>query len=109
MVPKLSQITLQLHPCYLKRSSHLKEQVTTAELYFKIFIAEHNLAFSDGDHFPKLCKKMFLDSKIAEGFACGATKTQAIIKNALAPALNENVIEACASSPFTIIKRLIDK
>ena len=46
---------------------------------------------------------MFLDSKIAEGFACGATKTQAIIKNALAPALSEDVIEACASSPFTIL------
>ena len=46
---------------------------------------------------------MFQDSKIAEGFACGATKTQAIIKNALAHALNGNVINACASSPFTIL------
>ena len=43
---------------------------------------------------------MFPDSKIAEGLACGATKTHAIIKNALAPVLHENVIE-CASYPFT--------
>lgn len=46
---------------------------------------------------------MFPDSIISEGFACGATKTQAVIKNALAPALNEKVIEACASFPFTIL------
>ena len=84
-----------------QKKQSLNEQVTTAELYFTIFIAEHNLAFCAEDHFKKLCKKMFPDSKIAEGFACGATKSQAIIKNALAPALNENVIEACASSPFT--------
>ena len=75
-----------------QKKESLNEQVTTAELYYTIFVAEHNLAFSTGDHFTKLCKKMFPDSKIAEGFACGATKTQAIIKSALAPALNENVV-----------------
>ena len=84
-----------------KKQSLINEQVTTAELYFTIFIVEHNFEFSAGDHFTKRCKKMYPDSKIAEGFACGATKTQAIIKNALAPALDENVIEACPSSPFT--------
>ena len=82
-----------------QKKQSLNEQFTTAELYFKIFIAEHN--FSAGDNFTKLCKKMFPDSKIAEGFACGATKTQAIIKNALVPALNENVNEACVLLPFT--------
>ena len=78
-----------------QKKESFNEQVTTAELYYTIFVAEHNLAFSTGDHFTKLCKKMFPDSKIAEGFAgfaCGATKTQAIIKSALAPALNENVV-----------------
>ena len=86
-----------------QKKESLNEQVTTAELYYTIFVSEHNLAFSTKDHFTKLCIKMFPDSKIAEGFACGATKTQAIIKSALAPALNENVIKACASSPFTTI------
>ena len=85
-----------------QKESH-NEQVTTAEWYYTICVSEYNLAFSTKDHFTKLCIKMFPDSKIAEGFVCGATKTQAIIKSALAPALNENVIKACASSPFTTI------
>lgn len=51
----------------------------------------------------KLVKAMFPDSKIAEGFACGRTKATAIVKFALAPALNAQVIEACQSSPFTIL------
>ena len=81
----------------------LKNQVTTAELYFTTFLAEHNLSFSIGDHFTKLCKKMFPDSNIAEGFSCGRTKTKAIVKYALTPALNEKIIEACISLPFSIL------
>ena len=81
----------------------LQNQITTAELYFTTFVAEHNLPFSIGDHFTKLCKKMFPDSNIAEGFSCGRTKTQAIVKYALTPALNEKVIEACMSRPFSIL------
>ena len=48
-------------------------------------------------------KKMFPDSKIAKGFACGRTKTTAIVKCALAPALNAEVIAECQKSPFTIL------
>ena len=46
---------------------------------------------------------MFPDSKIAEGFACGRTKTTAIVKCALAPALNAEVLAECQKSPFTIL------
>ena len=46
---------------------------------------------------------MFPDSKIALGFASGRTKTTAIVKYALAPALNAQVIEECQSSPFTLL------
>ena len=63
-----------------QKKQSLNEQVTTAELYFTILIAEHNLAFSAGDHFTKLCKKMFPNSKIAEGFACGATRHKPSLK-----------------------------
>lgn len=78
------------------------DKTTTAEIYFATFIAEHNLPFLTADHFTKLCKKMFPDSKIA-GFACGRTKTTAIVKCALAPALNAEVIAECQKSPFTIL------
>lgn len=46
---------------------------------------------------------MFSNSKIAEGFACGRTKTTAIVKCALAPALNAEIVPECQKSPFTIL------
>lgn len=84
-------------------SNHLISKLTTAELYFTTFVAEHNLVFLAADHFTKLCKQMFPDSKIAKEFSCGRTKTQSIIKSSLAPTLNRKVIEACTSGPFTIL------
>ena len=81
----------------------LDDRITTAELYFSTFIAEHNLPFLAADHFTKLCKVMFPDSKIAEGFSCGRTKTTAIVTHALAPTFYDDVIKQCQSSPFTIL------
>ena len=48
-------------------------------------------------------KVMFPDSKIAEKFASGRTKTTAIVKYVLAPLLNYKVVEFCCTSPFTIL------
>ena len=84
----------------------ISDKITAAEIYFATFVAEHNLPFLSADHFTKLCKKMFPDSKIAEGFASGRTKTTAIVKCALAPlapALNAEVIGECQKFPFTIL------
>ena len=68
-----------------------------------MFIAEHNLPFLAADHFNKLCKVMFPDSKIAQGFACCRTKTVAIVKHALAPVFNSEVVQSCRTSPFTLL------
>lgn len=46
---------------------------------------------------------MFPDSKIAEAYSCGRTKTTAIITHALAPAMRDEVVSMCRWSPFTII------
>ena len=81
----------------------VEDQVTIAELLCTTFNVEHNLPFIVSDYFLKLCKAMFPHSKIAEGLACGKTKATAIVKCALAAQLNIEVIEACQSSPFTII------
>ena len=62
---------------FASSSNQLDEQVTTAEFYYTAFIAEHNLSFASADHFTKLCKVMFPDSKIAQSYACGHTKAQA--------------------------------
>ena len=79
----------------LEKRSSLENKITAAEVHFTAFIAEHNLPFSASDHFIKLCKAMFPDCKIAEGFACGRTKATSIVKFALAPALNAAVIQSC--------------
>ena len=88
---------------FRKSSASLADQVTAAEIYFSTFIAEHNLPFLAADHFNKLCKVMFPDSKIAQGFACGRTKTTAIVKHALAPVFNNEVVQSCCTSPFTLL------
>ena len=85
------------------RKDVLADQVTAAEIFFSTFVAEHNLPFFAADHFTKLCKVMFPDSKIAQGFACCRTKTTAIVKYALAPVLNNEVIQFCCTSPFTLL------
>ena len=85
------------------RKDVLADQVTAAEIFFSTFVAEHNLAFLAADHFTKLCKVMFPDSKIAQGFSCCRTKTTAIVKYALAPTINNEVIQSCCTSPFTLL------
>ena len=48
-------------------------------------MAKHNLAFETSSHATKLFHRMFSDSAIAKKFACGSSKTSAIIKETLAP------------------------
>ena len=43
------------------------------------------------------------DSKIAQSYACGHTKAQAITTQAIAPHLNIHVVMACKNSPFSIL------
>ena len=81
----------------------LKEKTIKSELFFARFIAEHNLSFATADHFTKLCKVMFPDSKIAEPFACARTKTTALITHALGPSTEDAVVSACQTQPFTIL------
>ena len=44
------------------------ERITAADLYFTSFLVEHNLSQASADHFSKLCKKMFPDSKLLSTF-----------------------------------------
>lgn len=59
--------------------------VIEAEALWTQFVAKHNISFQTSDHATKLFSRMFPDSNIAKKFACGHTKTAAIIKEALAP------------------------
>ena len=62
-----------------------------AEIYYAKFVAELNLAFLAADHFTRLVRVMFPDSRIAEAYSSVRTKTSAIITHALAPKLEEAI------------------
>ena len=85
-----------------KKNEALREQVTSAELYFTRFVVEHNLPFAVADHFSDLCSVMFPDSKVATELSCARTKTTALVTHALAPEVNEPVFKACREESFTI-------
>ena len=78
------------------------EKVIEAEVRWATFVAKHNLAFLSSDHATKLFSSMFPDSEIAKKFACGRTKTTAIVKQALAPHYTQKVIQNM-SNPFSIM------
>ena len=73
-------------------TTDLSTNVLTAEVKFAQFVAEHNLPFSVADHFTKLAKQLFPDSDIAGKFTSGRVKTTMIVKKALAPRLDTNVV-----------------
>jgi len=54
--------------------------VIRAEVLFTQFIVEKNIPVAAADHSSKLFQAMFPDSKIAGQYACGRTKTTAIIE-----------------------------
>ena len=86
-----------------KTKSSVCDQVTTAKLSFISLIVEHNIPLSTADHFSKLCKCRFLDSKIAQEYSGGHTKTTTMVKLALAPAADKSMTDACRSSPLSLL------
>ena len=94
-------------PCITSESvlqkAAFKDKVMKSELSFARFVAEYNLSFALADHFTKLCKCMFPDSKIADAFSCARTKTTALVMHALGPAAENTVVAACRIQPFTIL------
>ena len=67
-----------------------------------LFLAKHNIPFLASDHATRLFPKIFPNSKIAKSFACGRTKTTAIVKGALAPTFLQATVESM-SYPFSVM------
>ena len=61
------------------------DQAIEAEVRWATFVAKHNISFLSSDHATKLFGKMLPDSEITKKVSCARTKTNAIVKNALAP------------------------
>ena len=80
----------------------VSQSLIEAETRWTTFVSKHNIAFLASDHATKLFAKMFPDSEIAKKFACGRTKTTAIIKQALAPHFLKKATQSM-SNPFSIM------
>ena len=79
------------------------QRLIEAETRWALFVAEHNIAFLSSDHATKLFPKMFPDSEIGKRFACGRTKTTAIVKTALAPHFQDIAVQNMKCNPFSIM------
>ena len=76
-------------------------EVTTAECLFASFILEHNLPIAIADHAGQLFKKMFPKCDTAKKFACGRTKTTAIIKE-MASESKKSLVNHLKNTVFSI-------
>ncbi len=72
-------------------------------------MAKHNISFQTSDHATKLFSRMFPYSNIAKKFACGHTKTAAIIKEALAPHFLSKTLNDMSKFFSIMIDELNDK
>lgn len=79
-----------------------QQSTIKAETIWSMFTAKHNLAFLNSDHATKMFREMIPDSEIAKTFACGRTKTTAIVKEALAPYYHKKMVDNM-SNPFSIL------
>lgn len=81
----------------------LLKSVNEAEMRWSLFVAKHNLSFQTSDHATKLFKTIFPDSDIARKFACGHTKTTAIITEVLAPYWQKSTTDHMSNNSFSIM------
>ena len=66
-------------------------------------MTKHDLSFQASHHATKLFKVMFPDSNITKKFACGHTKTAAIVSEAFAPHYKQPIISNLSTNPFSIL------
>ena len=105
-IAKVSSSTRALASYY---KPQVAQSVIEAETWWPMFVCKHNLAFLISDHATKLFVKMFPDSEIAKKFACGRTKTTAIIKETLAPYFLQKTKENMASHFSIMMDKSNDK
>lgn len=74
--------------------SDFKSKDNVANSFCKFFSRAQPTVFGVTSLYKIMLKK-FPDSKIAENFACGRTKSTQMIKRAISPCLDEEVILAC--------------
>ena len=74
-------------------------QAARAEAILCNMLVEHNLPFLLMDHLPGVLSHAFPDSKIAKEVKCARTKSTAVVKHAIAPAVHKTMISMVNLSP----------
>ena len=82
-------------------SAEKDQSVVRAEVLFTQFLIEHNIPLAAADHSSKLFRAMFPDSNIARQYACGRTKTTAIVET-LADDTDDIISQCLRSGPFSL-------
>ena len=75
---KAGSVKISTFFCDQKKTQDL--DAIRAEALFTSFLVEHNIALSAADHAGKLFRNMFPGNRVAQVYACGRTKTTAIMK-----------------------------
>lgn len=73
-----------------------------AEVKMAMMIVHHNTFFNLSDHLTRLVNSEFQGSAAAENFACGRTKTSAII-NCLGNEFKAELVEDMKKFPFSFM------
>lgn len=82
-------------------SSTSDNSVIKAECLFTAFLLEHNIPLSAADHAGSLFRKMFPNSEEVKKYACGRTKTTAIVSE-LADNTRDGIIQNLRSGPYSV-------
>lgn len=83
-------------------SGTLNEKIIRAETKVAIALAQNNIPMSFAYKLNVLLKDIFPDSKIAQGYACGKTKTTCILNEAVAPSLKQELVQALKKEAFSL-------
>ena len=87
---------------FFTAASSTSTDLIKAEVMVTNFLIQYNLPVATAGHLGPLFKTIFPDSKIAQSYACSATKTAAIINKAMGPHCHQYTVEHCKNHPFSL-------
>ena len=73
-----------------------------AEVKMAILLVHHNTFFNLSNHLTRYITKEFKGSSAAENFACGRTKTAAIV-NCVGKHLKQELVQHMQENPFSVM------
>ena len=80
----------------------IQEKVMATEVKHTVFLAENHLPMAVADQANRLFKSTLPDSQIAKRITCGRSKASAVLNDAIAEDLKENLVTKLRVAPFSI-------